>query len=189
MPGSRRNQAGRGEGKRRGPRGSGGRKDWRHLGRFGVLAKTGADGAGTGVALPSAKQSRRSCDTRLRRTVTAAGDMSTFMTRPLQGASAWGSKDDGAGARVGQLRRARTIQVSDLRHPDILTSAGENAASMVADQPPSSDSQASRGGALLFLAGGAGGWDGAGAARTESIAERLRRSLALPDRSCHPGRE
>lgn len=46
----------------------------------------GGGGVGTGVALPSAKHSRRSCDTRFSRTVTAAGDMSTFMALHPPGA-------------------------------------------------------------------------------------------------------
>jgi hypothetical protein len=54
--------------------------------RFGVAGILGAGGRGTGVALPSARHNRRSSDTRFKRTVTAAGDMSTFMSFRFPGA-------------------------------------------------------------------------------------------------------
>jgi hypothetical protein len=69
-------------GQRRGNLGAKGYRDPRSL-----LAFAGAElgGAVMGVDLPSARHRRRSWETRLSRTVTAAADMSTLMRLPPQG--------------------------------------------------------------------------------------------------------
>jgi hypothetical protein len=53
---------------------------------FGSDFGPGAGLAGTTFALPRVRQRRRSCETRLRREVTAEGDMSTFIIRLFRGA-------------------------------------------------------------------------------------------------------
>src|ERR1017187_8751197 len=53
---------------------------------FALVFGSHTGGAGTTAPFPSARQRRRSCETRLRRKVTAEGDMSTFIVHLLRGA-------------------------------------------------------------------------------------------------------